>query len=469
MPVLSFAYLLLLPAVLALYWVGRSRTWQNGLLLLASLGFAASWSTSLLLVLVVSTALEWRLAHRIHTAGSPGIRRAWFWTGIVANVLLLAFFRTQDFFAPPLAALVGRLGADPQTVHILAPAGLSFWTLQKMTLTLDVHSGRIAPERNVLRFLLCVSFFPNLVAGPVERIRNLRPRFAKARTWETHRFAEGIWLLALGAFEKAVVADHVADIAKTLFAGEPGGLAILLGTLAYALQLFADFAGYSDMARGVARLFGIDLTQNFRSPYLSANLTEYWKRWHVSLSSWLDDHVFAPTSFTLRRLGTKAVLIATFVTFLVSGLWHGTGWQFLAWGMVHATGLAALILLQGPRKRLKKRWGKRRWFKGLAILLTLGWVGIGYVFFHAASLPQALGQLGTLLAGRWGNLPAFDLHVLLLSSLAVFLLHILPERTGTPFWAFRLPLWPRVALYLLLGLLLLRFHAHSTNFIYFQF
>lgn len=469
MQFLSFAFLAFGGMLLGLHWAIPHRRWQNFLLLAGSLAFVYSWSRQLCILLVVSAAVEWILARRLKAAVETSWRRLWLWISIFLNLGFLAFFKYAHFFLPELKGVAASIGFRSQTLELLVPVGLSFWTLQKMTLTLDIYFHRIKRKVGFFEFLLSVSFFPTLVSGPIERMRNLLPQWKKPRVWSSQGFSEGIWLIAIGAFQKVVIADNVAGCVDALLKPGTSVLAIQLGLWAYALQIFADFSGYSDMARGIARLFGVNVIQNFQAPYAASNLSDFWKRWHVALSSWLNDYVFSPASMSLRDLGTFGVVIATWVTFLSSGLWHGTGWNFLVWGSVHAAGLTIYVLTKKTRKKYKKKWGNEVWLEPLMVAITLEWVCLGYLFFHAADLREVGGLLSSVSGGHWFGLPDFDARILVLSGLAIFALHWAYLKSHDPFWIFTQRVAIRTAVYLVLGLLLLRFYAPAESFLYFQF
>jgi D-alanyl-lipoteichoic acid acyltransferase DltB (MBOAT superfamily) len=337
-------------------------------------------------------------------------------------------------------------------------------------MVLDVYFWRSKAPRDPLDALLFAGFFPTIMSGPIERAAHFLPQLAAARKWNTHRFAEGVWLIAIGAFQKAVIADNIGSVVDGLLNKPDSGSAVVLGLFAYAIQIFGDFAGYSDMARGVARLLGFDITQNFLAPYGSPNISEFWKRWHISLSSWLNDYVFSSCSMALREWGIRGMIAATWVTFLVSGLWHGTGWNYVVWGSVHAIGLTAFAVTKDLRKKAKKRWEKSWWLVPLAVSITFWWVCLGYLFFRAPGLPQALEQLGLVASRRWAwPVSTGDFAVVASCTAAVFYLHKAVYRGKDVFWIFKKPIWFRCGFYLALGLLLLRFHAPSERFIYFQF
>lgn len=470
MEFLSFEFLAALALVFILYWAFPKRGWQNLILLGASLGLVLYFGASALMVLVGSTFLEWAISLKMGLTESRKGRLSLLWLSIALNLTQLAFFKYSRFFLPEMSHLLSLTGFRTGTLRLLMPVGLSFWTLQKMTLTLDVYHRRKAPERNFLNCLLFTGFFPTIFSGPIEHSRNLLPQFAKSRVWDTTRFSEGVWLFAIGAFQKAVIADNVAEVADALLRPGNAGVSIMLGMWAYALQIYADFAGYSYMARGCARFLGIDITQNFLAPYLTRNLSDYWKNWHISLSGWLNEYIFSPVSMDLRNWGTASIVTAIWITFIASGIWHGTGWTFFTYGCFHALGLTIFTLSKQVRKQVKSRTGNAAWLGWMAILITFNWVCLGYVFFRAPDLETAAGQIGSLFRGPWNPLTvACNWSVLVFSALAVFGLQGQVLRDRNVFWIFGKTVWFRVALYLALGFLLLRFYAPSDRFIYTQF
>ena len=463
MQFLSLEFLASVAALFALYWLVPRRSWQNSLLTLASLGFLSLFGVAPLVVLVVSTTLEWAIALRLGATDSRNGRRALVALSVLLNLAQLAWFKYGPYVLPPL-------GLSAVVLKAAVPVGLSFWTLQKMTLTLDVYYRRQPPERNLLRCLLFVSFFPAVLSGPIERAHKLLPQFAEERRWDTRRFSEAVWLIVLGAFHKAVIADNIAVCADSLLKPGSSGLAILVGIWAYAIQIYGDFAGYSYMARGFARLYGIDLTQNFLAPYFTTNLSDFWKHWHISLSGWLTEFIFSPVSMALRRHGTAAVLAATWATFAASGLWHGTGWTYVWWGAIHASGWSVWVLTKPWRKIVKTRYGKQCWPQWVAIFLTFHWVCLGYVFFRAPTSQAALDQISQLFRGSWNPLAlSVDWPILVACASAAMWLQWSISRSRNVFWIFERSVRFRMGFYLALLMLLLRFYAPSERFIYFQF
>ncbi len=416
-------------------------------------------------VLVASTFIEWNIALKIES--SQDRKKQWHWLlfSIVTNIAVLAFFKYSGFF------LSAFTHSNAASMHILMPVGLSFWTLQKMTLSLDVYFKKKPAEKSFFQALLFTSFFPTLLSGPIEYSRKVLPQFKVDRKWNPRFFSEGIWLFCLGAFLKAVIADNVAVTAEQFLNTPNSGIGILIGAWAYALQLYGDFAGYSYMARGIARMIGIDITQNFLAPYLMRNLSDFWKHWHISLSSWLNEYIFTQISFKLRNWGMAGMVLAIWATFIVSGLWHGTGLTYFVYGCLHAIGITIFTLTKNQRKWAKNKWGKSGpWLDYVSIFITFHWVCFTYLFFRAPTLPYAVSQIASAFSGSWNPLTlSVEWWVLGLSAFAIFWLQGQVMTFGSVFWIFNRTVWYRVAFYLVLGFLLLRCYAPSDRFIYFQF
>lgn len=470
MQFLSFPFGACIVLLLILYWGVPRRGFQNFLLLAFTLVFVGSFSPLALAVLLLATVQEWGIARALLRTEQPSRRLAWLWTSVLSNFAVLAFFRYHHFFAPELKHFILPLGATAVPVEFLAPVGVSFWLLQKTSLTFDIYFQRMTVVPSLARCITFVGFFPNLVSGPIERARNFLPQLEQARVASSVHFSQAVWLFVLGAFKKVVLADNLGLVASDLLGPDASGVAVVLGIWAYALQIWGDFAGYSDMARGTALLFGIQITENFLSPYAARDISDYWRRWHVSFSSWLSDTLYAPASFWLRNMENTGIVLATWITFLVSGIWHGNGWNYVAWGSVHAGAMSVFLLTKKKRKKLSKKWGDPWWIKALAIALTFHVVCLGYVFFRAPSLGAAFEQLGALVGGPLvpaGFSP--DWATLVLCTMAVVGLHVVQLRTNTQFWVFKMPLRTRVAFYAVLLFVLVRFYAPAETFIYFQF
>jgi D-alanyl-lipoteichoic acid acyltransferase DltB (MBOAT superfamily) len=395
----SVAYALFLPVAVLGHWALRGRA-RMAWLLAASYAFYGSWDGRFLLLLWLSTAIDFFVAQAIERNERMQIRRRYLAASLTAQLLILATFKYFDFFVDGATDLLGRVGLDPgePTLSVILPVGVSFYTFQTMAYTIDVFRRRTTAVRDPLLFATFVAFFPQLVAGPIERANHILPQLAADRPfprWE--RIQSGLTLLFLGLFKKVVIGDTMAPIVNDVFAdpGTAGSIGVALGIVAFAIQIYADFSGYTDMARGSARLLGIELRHNFTQPYLSRSVTEFWRRWHMSLSTWLRDYLYIPLGGNQKgELRTEVNLMATM---LLGGLWHGASWHFVAWGGLHGLYLAA-----------HRRWRRdvdvtdalpTRARAVLATVATFALVCLAWVFFRAASIDQALDVLHALVTG----------------------------------------------------------------------
>lgn len=329
-----------LPAVLILYWlIGyRHLRMQNLLILVASYVFYGWWDWRFLTLISFSILVDFLAAIQIHRAGTKLKAKGWLILSIVVNLGLLCFFKYYNFFIDSFVNMLGQFGYEmsPWSLNIILPVGISFYTFQTMAYTIDVYKKKMEPCRDFVAFAAFVSFFPQLVAGPIERASRLLPQITNPRRFNYVQVVEGLRLILWGLFKKIVIADSLAIAVDEVFTytRAASGASILLAVVYFAFQIYCDFSGYSDIAIGTSKLFGIELMSNFRFPYFSKNLLEFWRRWHISLSTWFRDYVYIPLG------GSKKTLLITVrnivIVFLLSGLWHGANWTFVAWGAAHA-------------------------------------------------------------------------------------------------------------------------------------
>jgi alginate O-acetyltransferase complex protein AlgI len=412
----SWIFGLFLPVVVVGHRLlrGRSRVW---LLLAASYVFYAAWDPRFLGLIWISTGADYLLARRMPFV--QGAQRRWLLGASVAvNLGILGFFKYWNFFADSAATFLETVGlrANPSSLAIILPIGISFYTFQTLGYTIDVYRGRIAPETRLDVFALFVAYFPQLVAGPIERAERLMPQLADTgRVGTRSDVREGLWLIGRGLFRKLAIADAVAPYVQTVFA-DPSGharTALVMGVVGFSLQIYGDFAGYTDIARGSARLMGVHLSENFRQPYMARSITEFWRRWHISLSEWLRDYLYIPLGGNRRgRLHTYRNLM---VTMLLGGLWHGAAWTFVIWGGLHGLYLSVERFM--GRDRLNGR-------KPLWMAVTLAVVGLTWIPFRAENLEGAWEYARGLVLGGGEPLSATAFTVV---SLAV-LLTVLVDR-----------------------------------------
>ena len=377
----SAEFFLFFPVVVFLYFLlpFKSRVW---FLLGASYFFYASWKIEYLGLILFSTLIDYYVGLQIGDSKEKSKKKRWLYLSIFANLSILFVFKYYNFFIENATELLGFLGLNyvAPIANLLLPIGISFYTFQSMSYSIDVYNGKIEPEKNFGVFALYVSFFPQLVAGPIERANRLLPQLKKNYNFEYERVVSGLKQMLWGFFKKLVIADNLASIVDLIYSspGDYGGLLLLFGTYCFAFQIYCDFSGYSDIAIGAARVLGINLMENFNLPYLSKSIPEFWKRWHISLSEWFRDYVYIPLGG--NRVSSSLLIFNIMAVFTISGLWHGANWTFIIWGGLH--GLFYLAF-----RKYKKHIEKLPIF--LTTFLTFQIVAFCWIFFRANSLADA--------------------------------------------------------------------------------
>ena len=461
--VFVFAFL---PLVLAGWWGIRSTSGRLVFLTLASYLFYGWWDWRFVPLMVVSSSADLVAGAAVARAATPSRKRLWLAGLLVFNLGLLGFFKYYDFLAGNLNALSGLLGAAWRLplLNVVLPIGISFYTFNSISYTIDIYRNHIRPTRSVLAFSAFVAMFPHLVAGPIIRYADMDEQFANLpRRPQPAYLALGAWFLVLGMVKKVLVADPIAASFVTPLFGAADGLRLVgawLATLAYTAQIYFDFSGYSDMAVGLAFLLGLRFPQNFHSPYQAGSIAEFWRRWHMSLSFWLRDYLFIPLGGS--RGGQLATLRNLAITMFLGGLWHGAAWTFVAWGLYHGALLAIHALLR------PLTWLPRA--RPLGVAVTFLSVMIGWVFFRSATLAQAWGLLSALVGRRGIEADAALRDLLSPAPLALLLGALAVAWVAPNTWQIRHPRGPlaAAALGLLFFLCVLRF-AHESPFLYFQF
>ncbi len=397
----SLTFVVFYAAVFALYWLLKARAPQNVLLLAASWIFYGAWSWKFLLLLIASTLLDYVAGLLIGASSNSRRKRLVLLISVTGNLIFLATFKYLGFFVTEFADLLERLGfnANIPVLEIVLPVGISFYTFQTIGYVVDVYRGKVPPARNLLDYALYVAFFPQLVAGPIERAGHLIPQFQKARVWSTPAFESGLQLAVWGLFKKVAIADNLAPYVDAVYADPTqfSGSALATATVFFAFQIYCDFSGYTDTARGVARMLGFELMRNFNFPYISKTPVEFWQRWHISLSQWFQDYLYYPLAMRyMRRGGYFRKYKAHIISMALIGLWHGANWTFLVfglyWGVVIALYLAILDRTAGasrgvPLARLAAYLPSARDVAAIAVMFTL--VCIGWVLFRAESMGDA--------------------------------------------------------------------------------
>ena len=412
----SIQFALFLPIVFLLYWfvfdrfIAKSRYQlglQNAFIVVASYVFYGWWDWRFLLLIAFTSFCSWGSGILIGKAETKKKAKTWMWLNNVLNLGILALFKYYDFFVTEFAQLF-HITTDGLLLKAVLPVGISFYTFQALSYSIDVYRGKIEPTRDIIAFFAFISFFPQLVAGPIERATNLLPQFLKRREFDYNTAVDGMRQILWGLFKKIVVADNCARGINSVFfwstrADLPGS-ELLLAAMLFSFQIYADFSGYSDIAIGTAKLFGIKLSRNFNNPYFSRNVSEFWRRWHISLMSWFRDYVYIPLGGNQRsKLRT---IINVFVVFLLSGMWHGANWTFIVWGLYHAALFLPTVLM--GRKSQSDIVAKGRILPSLKemgqMFFTFCLVLFGWILFRSESISdfvqycEELCQMGTLRA-----------------------------------------------------------------------
>ncbi len=386
----SYLFLIFFLLIVGIYINVKHRS-QNIVLLLASYVFYGTWDWRFLFLILASTFVDYYLSLKIYQSKSQKNSKRLLFLSIFFNLGLLGFFKYFGFFIDSANQLFNLLGVENTAnlrLNIILPVGISFYTFQTMSYTIDVARKKITPIRNYLDYSLYVAFFPQLVAGPIERAKNLIPQIVNKRHYKISNIRSGLWLVSWGLFKKVVVADNLAIVVDKIFRTgvEPDGISCLIGIYAFAFQIYGDFSGYSDIARGISKLLGFNLMVNFKIPYLSRNPQEFWNRWHISLSSWLKDYLYIPLGGS--RLGNILTYRNLIITMVLGGIWHGAAWSFIIWGLYHGLLLMIHRFMFGSYS--KKEYPRFNIIEGIKIITTFNFICFGWLIFRANSVEQAM-------------------------------------------------------------------------------
>lgn len=473
----SIDFAIFLPIVFAAYWlVGKKQiTIQNLVILVASYVFYGWWDWRFLSLIFISSLADYLIGIQLKSESREPGRKLFLSISLLLNLGMLGFFKYFNFFVDNFVEAFSFFGMSisPVSLQIILPVGISFYTFQTLSYTIDVYRRKLEPTTDVVAFFAYVSFFPQLVAGPIERATNLIPQFTRERTFEYKKAVDGGRQILWGLFKKMVIADNCAMIVNQIFDNyeDHTGSTLLLGGILFAFQIYGDFSGYSDIAIGTSRLFGFDLMKNFAFPYFSRDIAEFWRRWHISLSTWFRDYLYIPLGGS--RGGTSLKIRNTFIIFIVSGFWHGANWTFVVWGFLNA--LYFLPLLLGNRnRRYTGEIAEGRMLpslrEGVQILLTFLLTVLAWVFFRAESIGDALSYLQGIASISLFSLPAL-LTIKLAGLLGLFIAVEWVHRTkeyGLQL-SEKIPKVINWAIYYLIILMILEFGGEPQEFIYFQF
>lgn len=411
----SFEFAIFLPIVFLLYWfvLNRNLRLQNAFVIVASYVFYGWWNWRFLILIVFTSLCSWTSGLLIQKFRSEHWKAKFVSiTNIVVNLLILGVFKYYNFFVQSFADVFLDGNADGLLLDLILPVGISFYTFQALSYSIDVYKGKIGPTRDIISFFAFISFFPQLVAGPIERATNLLPQFQRVRNFDYASAVDGCRQILWGLFKKVVVADNCAEIVNQTFTdfANSSGSELVLGALLFTFQIYGDFSGYSDIAIGTAKLFGVRLMQNFRVPYFSRDIAEFWRRWHISLTTWFRDYVYIPLGGS--RCSKLKVVRNTFVIFLVSGLWHGANWTFVVWGTYHALLFLPLIIL-GRNRKYTDTVAEGRFLPNLKetlqMFLTFMLVVIGWVVFRAENIADAASILTNIFSRSLFTIPGISI------------------------------------------------------------
>ena len=478
----SIDFAIFLPIVFFLYWfvTNKNLKFQNLLIVLASYVFYGWWDWRFLSLIIFSTIVDYLTGLKLKNEGNQIKRKLLLYTSIFVNLGFLGFFKYYNFFLDNFITAFSLFGSElePNSLNILLPVGISFYTFQTMSYTIDVYKHKLEPTKDFIAFSAFVSFFPQLVAGPIERATNLLPQFYKKREFDYSNAVNGMRQILWGLFKKIVIADNCAEYANLIFnnSSDYSGSTLVLGALFFTFQIYGDFSGYSDIAIGTARLFGFDLMRNFAFPYFSRDIAEFWRRWHISLSSWFRDYLYIPLGGS--RGGTWMKVRNTFVIFIVSGFWHGANWTFVFWGILNAIYFLPLLLTRKNRNNMgvvaegKYLPTVKEFFM---IFTTFGLVVFSWIFFRAENISHALSYINDIFSLSLFTVPNFHGIRRALKIVILILVFILMEWIGREEdyaiarlgLSWRMPL--RYGFYYSIIITIVLFAGKEQEFIYFQF
>lgn len=478
----SIDFAIFLPLVFLLYWFvfQKNLEIQNVFLIIVSYIFYAWWDWRFVSLIILSSCLDWYVGLRIYNTKRPKLKKAWLWTSITADLGILGFFKYYNFFIENFSKAFSFFGSELNVglLNIILPVGISFYTFQALSYSIDIYRGNLVPSKKLIPVAAYVAFFPQLMAGPIERATHLLPQFYVKRSFNYDNAVNGLRQMLWGLFKKVVIADNCAEYANMIFnnSSDYSGSTLFIGSVFFAFQIYGDFSGYSDMAIGMAQFFGFKFKRNFAFPYFSRDIAEFWRRWHISLSTWFRDYLYIPLGGS--RAGIWSKIRNTFIIFLVSGFWHGANWTFIAWGGLNA--LYFLPLLLSKRNRLNlgvvaqgKLLPSRREVWGIFstfILTVLAWI-----LFRSESIHQAWDIYIKVFSTSFFTHPeiAFSKEFLLL-SLLIFLFMIIEwvGREGEyaiEYFGLGWNRFFRYAFYYLVIAFIIWYSGKELEFIYFQF
>ncbi|MDB9873636.1 MBOAT family protein [Flavobacteriaceae bacterium] len=485
----SIDFAVFFPSVFILYWcVSKNLTLRNILILVASYLFYSWWDWRFLSLIIISSLVDFIVGQRLERTKNKNKRKGLLMTSLAVNLGFLFYFKYTNFFIETFVDAFTLFGKELEisTLHIILPVGISFYTFQTLSYTIDIYRGSIKSTKNGLAFFSFVAFFPQLVAGPIERASHLLPQFFKTYKFNYNQVKSGLLLIAFGLFKKMVIADRAAVVVNQVYNNptEYSGVETILATVLFAFQIYCDFSGYSDIAIGTTRTMGFDLTKNFNRPYFSKSITEFWHRWHISLSTWFRDYVYIPLGGS--KNGKYKTYANLFIVFVVSGLWHGAAITFLIWGAIHGLIIVLEKATAGFRAPICEKLGinqKKVSGKIVYTITTFIIVCFAWIFFRANTFNDAVLLIGGILKNNYIILFTEDLYkiglerneliILGLSIVSLLVFEIMNKKQKISKVLQEQPIVFRWSVYLLIGFVILIFGVYGNNdtseFIYFQF
>ncbi|MFH1642599.1 MAG: MBOAT family O-acyltransferase [Nanoarchaeota archaeon] len=477
----SLHFLLFFPIVVIVYF-SISHKYRWILLLISSYYFYMSWKAEYIILIMISTLIDYVSGIQIYNSKTQKRKKIYLVLSLLSNLGLLFVFKYLNFFSDSVRTLLQQFSIqlNPITLKVLLPVGISFYTFQTLSYTIDVYRGKIQPQRHLGIFAVYVSFFPQLVAGPIERAKNLLPQFFEKHYFDYKRITDGLKLMLWGFFKKVVIADRLSIIVNTIYNNPTDytGITLILATVFFAFQIYCDFSGYSDIAIGAAQIMGFKLMDNFKRPYFSRSISEFWKRWHISLSSWFKDYVYIPLGG--NKVSIPRWYVNLLIVFLISGLWHGANWTFVIWGALHGFYLISEIITKPLKNKLLKIT-KLVMFPKIIRLLEIGFtftlVNIGWIFFRANNVSDAFYILTNIFTGFSLNISGINIGVSWVELWSAFgvigfmvFVHIIQEHRSVRQFLDNKPLLLRWSIYMLLLWMILFLGIFTEQqFIYFQF
>lgn len=409
----SFTYLSFILIVIPLYYLLPWRI-KNVFLLVCSYLFYAYWDWRFCSLLALTTLTVYICGKYIFTSKDLKRKKLFLYISLFINLGVLVLFKYYNFFVDSLSGVYSLFGGNLDWLHLnlILPIGISFYIFQALTYVIDIYRGEAEPSDSVIDVALFVSFFPQLLAGPIERAKNILPQLKNARKFDPSLFKEGFVLITLGMFKKVIIGDTAGKVVNQIFA-EPSyyaSIELIMGIVLFTIQIYADFSGYTNIARGTAKMLGINIMENFEQPYFSQSITEFWRRWHISLSTFIRDYLYTPLAISTRNWGTFSVIFSLLLTFVLVGLWHGAGWTFIVFGALHGAALVYEALSRKFRKRLNQKFNQSIYNK-LCVLLVLCYVTFALIFFRASSVNDAFFIMSRIFSWQDSD---FILRVLLI-------------------------------------------------------